>query len=188
MEKFMQRMEQADFDFWNSHDFCKRNETITLDARCQRKKREETIAKENDYLEKSKRAERALKRNILKRDHDKREETLNAEDFCDMNNLVTREVHGEDTIEKRNPFAIFVEIALFAVRMAGSLLSRVIPRLASFSQRLARLLEKSPKNLFKLAPKGQAGNAGSREAMKQAFSKLANHPAFKQCVRYGKPS
>jgi len=183
----MERMEHADLDFWNSHDFCKRNGNGTLKARCPPKKREEMIAKENEYEEKRKRAERALKRDIPKSDIEKRDEPLNAEDFCDMNNVAKREARGVEAVKKRNPFAIFVEIALFAARMAGTLLSRVIPRLASYSPRLANLLEKTPKNLFKLAPKGQAGNAGSREAMKQAFRKLADNPAFKQCIRDGKP-
>ncbi|KAF2875564.1 hypothetical protein BDV95DRAFT_562186 [Massariosphaeria phaeospora] len=76
---------------------------------------------------------------------------------------------------------------MFAMRMGASILSRAIPRLISFSPCLARLLERTPKDLFKLAPKGQ-WKAGSREAMKQAFKKLADRPTFKQCINQGKPS
>lgn len=183
----MERMDHADLEFWTSHDFCKRNKNGTLEARCPPKKREEVIAKENEYKEKRKRAERALRRDITKKNTKKRDEDLNADDFCDMSNVAKREAHTGEAVKKRNPFMIFAEIGLFALRMAGSLLARVIPRLSTFSPRLANLLEKTPKNLFKVAPKGQMGNAGSREGMKQAFRKLADHPAFKKCLRDGKP-
>jgi hypothetical protein len=187
MKAFMDRMDQADFDFWNSHDFCKRSQNGTLEARCQKRKREEMIDEDGQHAEIRRKAQRALHRNILKKRVGKRQESLNAEDFCDMNNAAKRDSHPMELVKKRNPVAIFVEIALFATRMAGSLLSRVIPRLTSFSPRLANLLKNSPNNLFKLAPKGQVGNAGSRDAMKQAFRKLADHPAFKNCLRNGKP-
>ncbi|KAF2790970.1 hypothetical protein K505DRAFT_389909 [Melanomma pulvis-pyrius CBS 109.77] len=186
MKAFEERMEDADFAFWNSHDFCKRNGTGSLEARCPRKKRNELMAKEREYEKKRQMTERALKRNLAVTSLHKRDDDVDTNDFCDMSNLVTkRDTH--EAIKKRNPFAIFVEIAVFAARMATSLLSRVIPKLASFSPRLANLLAKTPKNLFKLAPKGQVGNAGSREAMKQAFRKLADHPAFRKCIRDGKP-
>lgn len=184
MKQFQDRMERADFDFWNSHDFCKRDGNKTLDARCQ--KRSEIIAREAEIETARKKAERALKRDILERGLAKRQEA-DAGDFCDMSNLPKRDIAVEEGVKKRNPFAIFVEIALFAARMAGSLLSRVIPQIARLSPRLSNLLKKSPKNLFKLAPKGQPGTTGSREAMKQAFRKLADHPAFKKCIKDGKP-
>ncbi|ORY00548.1 hypothetical protein BCR34DRAFT_606231 [Clohesyomyces aquaticus] len=188
MEAFMERMDKADFDFWASHDFCKRDGNGTVEARCPPEKRQEVVSKQVEYEEHRQSAARALKRGFSKPGRPgRRDETLNAENFCDMSNTAKRDTPGTEAVEKRNPFMIFVEIALFAARMAGSLLSRVIPRLASFSPRLSNLLSKTPKNLFKLAPKGQAGNAGSREAMKQAFKKLADHPAFKKCLKDGKP-
>ncbi|KAF2121021.1 hypothetical protein BDV96DRAFT_595404 [Lophiotrema nucula] len=187
MAAFEERMAHADLDFWNSHDFCKRNGNGTLEARCPPKKRDELVAKEREYAEKSQMAERALKRDLVGTSLHKRDDDVDPNDFCDMSNLAKRDTHEAEAVKKRNPFAIFIEIALFAARMATSLLSRVIPRLISFSPRLANLLEKTPKNLFKLAPKGHVGNAGSREAMKQAFRKLADHPAFKKCIRDGKP-
>lgn len=183
----MERLDHADLEFWNTHDFCKRNENGTLDARCPRQKRNQ-ITSQNDTLEKMvKRAERILKRDITKSNLARREEPLDPENFCDMTNVAKREAHGEKTTQKRNPFLIFAEIAASAARMAGSLISRAIPKLATYSPRLSQLLKNSPKNLFKLAPKGQSTNAGSRESMKQAFRKIADHPAFKKCLRDGKP-
>lgn len=186
MEAFMTRLENADFDFWKNHDFCRRRDNGTLSTRCT--KRAAVKKRQVDYAERLKLAERALKRDILPRELTKRDETFNADDFCDMKSAVKRSVAAENSVEKRNPLMIFVEIALTAARMATSLASRVIPRLVTYSPRLAKLLDKTPKNLFKLAPKGSTAHAGSREAMKQAFRKLANHPAFKQCVRSGKPA
>jgi len=183
----MDRMEKADFDFWNSHDFCKRGVNGSIHARCPPKKRDEIIAKEIEYEETRYVADRVLKRDMTRSSMEKRGDALNSGDFCDMSKVAKRDTYEDEEIKKRNPFMIFVEIGLFAARMAGTLLSRVIPRLASYSSRLSNVLKKTPGNLFKLAPKGQAGNAGSREAMKQAFRKLADHPAFKKCIKDGKP-
>ncbi|KAF2681951.1 hypothetical protein K458DRAFT_433343 [Lentithecium fluviatile CBS 122367] len=190
MKAFMERMDHLDLKYWNTHDFCKRNENGTVEARCQRKKRDELLVKEKEYEKRRKRVENALKRDITKTTVAKREEeeeSLSGEEFCDMTGAGKREEHGVETIEKRNPFAIFIEIGLSAARMAGSLLSRAIPHISRFSPRLASLLANSSKNLFKLAPKG-SGTAGSREAMKTAFRKLADHPAFKKCIRDGRPT
>jgi hypothetical protein len=184
----MERLDHVDLEFWNTHDFCKRNKNGTLDTRCTRRKRGEIISQKNDYEEMLKRAERALKRDITKSKPVARDEPLDPENFCDMSNMSKRAARGEETTKKRNPFLFFAEIAASAARMAGSLIARAIPKLASFSPRLSQLLKNSPKNLFKLAPKGQSTNAGSRETMKQAFRKIADHPAFKKCLRDGKPN
>lgn len=68
-------------------------------------------------------------------------------------------------------------------RILFSLLSRVIRKVATYSPHLADLLKKSPAILLKLATKGQGENAGSREVLKQAFRKLADHPAFRKCLK-----
>ena len=187
MQAFMDRMDKADYKFWASHNFCKRDRNGTIQARCPMKKREAIIAKDNEYEGNRNGAERAMKRTVIKSGLQKREDVLNGGDFCDMSKVAKRDTHGVEAVEKRNPFLIFAEIAMFAARMAGSLLSRVIPRVATYSPRLANLLKKSPGHLFKLAPKGQGANAGSREAMKQAFRKLADHKAFRKCIKDGKP-
>ena len=187
MQAFMDRMEKADFDFWNSHEFCKRGVNGSIRARCPSKKRNEIIAKQIEYEDTQRMADRVLKRDVIKSSIEKRGDTLNSGDFCDMGKVAKRGTRPVGGVNKRNPFMIFMEIAMFAARMAGSLLSRVIPRLTSFSARLSNLLKNTPGNLFKLAPKGQAGNAGNRETMKQAFRKLADHPAFKKCIRDGQP-
>jgi hypothetical protein len=182
---FNERMDHADLDFWNTHDFCRRNADSKFKARCTRKRGEATT-KRNNHTELHKRAEKLLKRNIFEPKIERRDD-LDASNFCDMGSQAKRETQESNMLEKRNPVAIFVEIGVWAARMATSLLARAIPRLATFSPRLANLLKNSPNNLFRLAPKGTVGNAGSRETMKQAFRKLADSPAFKKCLRDGKP-
>jgi hypothetical protein len=128
-----------------------------------------------------------LKKDFLERPIEKREDSTNPEDVCDMGNMAKRDIRGVEAVQKRNPFLLIAELASFAARLGGSILARTLPNLARYSPRLAQLL-KTPKNLFKLAPKSQGtGNAGGREAMRKAFQKLSDREIYKTCIKKGKP-